>query len=509
MIENRYNLEYRSITLPDVLFIVWILYSVLRCLFSFEYSCFYPYGCICVCYLLGRYFRPRSFIVYVGIICIGIWQATMAICQHFHWMDSNHRMFDITGSFGNPGQLGGFLSISMITTICTWYRLKNSRYAAWLFVPVLIQGYALLLSDSRAGWLAAISGVATLWMLGKERLSKKLSILICVSAIVVIGGLYKYKTQSANGRLLIWRVTMDMIADKPILGYGIGGFNRNYMYYQANYFTEHPESPYSQYSDNVAYPYNEFLHIWADQGIIGVLLMLGLLVAVWKTPAKNHAYKATIIGYIVFAQFSYPSYVPGLLILFPILLASIQNKPLAIDTHRCIHWSLALLTIALLGYAGTEYSFRRQCRKTIPQLFSANPSKKTVAGQFAENHYRHLLGFPRMADIYGQYLYAEADSDRAICVLNDLKQIVPTAELFCDLGDLYQSGQDWDQALACYQTAHKMIPRRLTPLYKSFKLYCELGDTLSAQEQAIKALSIPIQTEGTRTLRMKAEMRSY
>lgn len=510
MVENRYNLEYRSITLPDILFIVWILYSALRCLFSFEYGYFYPYGCICVCYLLSRYFRPRSFVVYVGIICIGIWQATVAICQYFHWMDSNHRMFDITGSFGNPGQLGGFLAISTITTICTWYRFKKNRYATWLFVPVLIQGYALLLSDSRAGWLATISGVATLWILGKERLrfSKKQLMLFGISAIVIIGGLYKYKPQSANGRLLVWRVTMDMIADKPILGHGVGGFNRNYMYYQANYFTEYPESTYSQYSDNIAYPYNELLHILADQGIIGLLLILGLLVAVLKTPASNYEYKAAVIGYIVFAQFSYSSYVPGLLVLFPILIGSIKSKPLIINIQHCLHWGMAVLSIGLLGYVGTEYAFRKQCRETIPQLFSENPSKVTHARQFAETHYHRLLSYSRMADVYGQYLYAEDDSERSINVLNDLKQIVPTSELYCDLGDLYKSVQDYERAVTCYQTAHKMIPRRLTPLYKLFKVYHELGDTISARKQAQQALSIPIQVENTRTLKMKAEMKS-
>lgn len=44
---------------------------------------------------------------------------------------------------------------------------------------------------------------------------------------------------------------MDMIADKPVWGHGVGGFNINYMYYQANYFARHPESRYLQYSDNI------------------------------------------------------------------------------------------------------------------------------------------------------------------------------------------------------------------------------------------------------------------
>lgn len=512
MHKGLYNIGSRVVTVPDVLFLVWILYSVSRCCFpSFECSCFYPYFSVAGCYLLTRYCRARSSIIFIGIICIGLWQSLLAFGQHFHWLNSNHRLFDITGSFGNPGQLGGFLAISVIVTICIWSRSKKNRYAILLILPVLIQGYVLVLSDSRAGWLAAMSGIVALWILKRKiRLSARWLILLCFSMTIVICGLYKYKPESANGRLLVWRVTMDLIADKPVWGHGVGGFNRNYMYYQANYFAEHPESHYLQYSDNIAYPYNEFLHILTDQGIIGLLLMLGLLVAVLKIPAKNHEYKATIIGYMVFAQFSYPSYVSGLLVLFPILLASIQNKPMQINVPRSIHWSNAVLLIVLLGYVGMEYSFRRQCWETIPRLFSANPSKVADAEQFAENHYQRLLGYPRMADIYGQYVVSVGnDSDRAKMVLNDLKWIVPTSELFCDLGDLHKSEQNWMQAVACYQTAHAMIPRRLTPLYKSFKAYCEMGDTISARRQVQKALSMPIRIEGTRTLKMKAEMNTH
>lgn len=506
------NRKPQIITLPDILLGVWILYSALRsCFPSFECTRFYPYGCIMSIYLLARHFRHHSYILFVGIMCIGSWQSTLAIGQHFHWFESNHNLFDITGSFGNPGQLGGFLAISIISTICMWIRFKKKQYAALLLLPVLLQVYALLLSDSRAGWLAAISGVIALCILQKKYLlDVKRWLFICLLSVIVIGGLYKYRSQSANGRILVWKVTMDMIAEKPIFGHGPGGFNENYMYYQADYFTEDPESPYVQYSDNIAYPYNELLHIWADQGIIGLFLLLALFIAVLKIPAKNHVCKATIIGYMVFAQFSYPSYVPGLLILFPILLASIQNEPSEINVHGPIRWYAAILTLSLLG-GGTfvEYSFRQQCRKTIPQLFSSSTLKASHAKDFAENHYRRLLNYPRMADIYGQYVYAFGETGHAIGVLNDLKRIVPTSELYCELGDLYKSANEWEQALECYRTAHAMIPRRLTPVYKSFMVYYEIGDTISARQQAEKTLSIPVQTESTRTLRMKAEMKRY
>ena len=217
-------------------------------------------------------------------------------------------------------------------------------------------------------------GAIALWILKrrKTRLNRNRLILLFVTLIIVIGGLYKYKPQSADGRLLVWRVTADMIADKPILGHGIGGFNKNYMFYQADYFTEHPESAYSQYSDNIAYPYNEFLHVLADQGIIGLVLILGLLVAVLKTPANNNEYKAAIIGYIVFAQFSYPSYVPGLLVLFPILIASIQSKP-SVVSIPAVYIGVQSFSRLSCSYMSewnirSEKSAAKQFRSCSPQI---------------------------------------------------------------------------------------------------------------------------------------------
>ena len=79
--------------------------------------------------------------------------------------------------------------------------------------------------------------------------------------ILFIISIYYYKKDSADGRLLIWRVSIDMIADAPLVGHGIGTFENKYMYYQAQYFESHPYSKYEKFTDNIVYPYNEFLRI--------------------------------------------------------------------------------------------------------------------------------------------------------------------------------------------------------------------------------------------------------
>lgn len=87
------------------------------------------------------------------------------------------------------------------------------------------------------------------------------SVSLFLFMILFIISIYYYKKDSADGRLLIWRVSIDMIADAPLVGHGIGTFENKYMYYQAQYFESHPYSKYEKLADNIVYPYNEFLRI--------------------------------------------------------------------------------------------------------------------------------------------------------------------------------------------------------------------------------------------------------
>lgn len=52
-----------------------------------------------------------------------------------------------------------------------------------------------------------------------------------------------------------------MIEDYPLFGIGTGGWQANYMLYQAEYFLQATNSPYTLLADNIFYTYNEFLYI--------------------------------------------------------------------------------------------------------------------------------------------------------------------------------------------------------------------------------------------------------
>jgi O-antigen ligase len=121
---------------------------------------------------------------------------------------------------------------------------------------VAVIGIAVVLSASRAG-IIALFVVVLFFVFYQFKIKTRFKIIILsFSVVLALSGLYFMKKDSADGRLLIWRCTYEMVKDKPLFGYGQGGFKANYMNYQAKYFEEHPNSRYAMLADNVNRPFN-------------------------------------------------------------------------------------------------------------------------------------------------------------------------------------------------------------------------------------------------------------
>lgn len=85
------------------------------------------------------------------------------------------------------------------------------------------------------------------------------------------------KKDSADGRLLIWKCSWEMIKDSPVYGHGINSFRTHYMDYQAHYFEQHPDSKYSMLADNVLCPFNEYLAVLVNFGFLGFFILLAFI----------------------------------------------------------------------------------------------------------------------------------------------------------------------------------------------------------------------------------------
>lgn len=80
-------------------------------------------------------------------------------------------------------------------------------------------------------------------------------------------------------RMVMWHNTIKMIRERPLLGYGTGGFSEGY-----SWQVRKGKGWQNQTVDD---PHNQFLRILAEQGLVGLCVFLLFLVSMVKQPVQG------------------------------------------------------------------------------------------------------------------------------------------------------------------------------------------------------------------------------
>jgi O-antigen ligase len=284
------------------------------------YWTFFCFAALLLVYIVFSFFTEKKEITErksMPVICLII--VTLCVLQAVYGLLQYANLFPaiggfrITGSFDNPAGFAASLCAGFPFVFYFVFSEKSwKRYMAIAAGIVIVA--AVVLSASRAG-IISLGAVCLVVFFYKVKTVAKwkwaiVTVLLCAS----VSGLYFLKKDSADGRLLIWRCSWEMIKDKPFgHGYGHGGFKANYMNYQAKYFETHPGSKYAMLADNVNNPFNEYLLLAVNFGILGLPVLFIWLRQLWKIHKRNPdkplllciAYWC-ILSTGIFALFSYP-----------------------------------------------------------------------------------------------------------------------------------------------------------------------------------------------------------
>lgn len=121
----------------------------------------YKWGATLIVYWWIRSHTLQLNTILVASCLSGTIQTILAIGQIQGWLASPNAFFQITGSFGNPGPLGGYIAITWIISLgLLVYTIKKPYKIgiSLLLLSLTIQSYGLYLTDSRAAWVASLSG---------------------------------------------------------------------------------------------------------------------------------------------------------------------------------------------------------------------------------------------------------------------------------------------------------------------------------------------------------------
>lgn len=425
-----------------------------------------------------------------GIVGIGCVLTVWGILQLYNCIDSNHRLFAITGPFYNPGPYSGYIAMIFPISLSRIFKSKGGERCFWL-VSFSLMLCILPAGMSRSAWFALF--VSSMWLLIVHyRLVSKLSLFVKTCPRVAIGwflsllcilllilfALFHMKADSANGRLFIWENTCKAICAHPLFGYGAGRFPNVYGNVQAEHFVS---GNYTELEERVAgspeYAFNEYLQICVEGGLLLLLFFLAISIWVIIRGINNKEYDACagLLSLFVFSFSSYPFQILPFMMV-GVLLSAICFTGISKDvTIRSTCTFLFLVIILLAALSGT--SLLQKSNDISQRWFYIDVLHRDGSFKEATNGYERIYKYlnhnPNFLLKYARVLIAQEKYDEAIEVLERAKLICCYPIIWNLQGRCYQIVHDYISAERCFKESSNLLPGRIYPYYLLAKLYSE------------------------------------
>lgn len=421
----------------------------------------------------------------------------------------------LTGTLDNPAGFAACLCGGF--PFCLYEVINRKGVARYGFISIgFIILIAVVLSESRAGMMSLVA-IFLFYIVRKIQINIICKMFIILFVVfLTLFSLYKIKTDSADGRLLIWQCTISMIRDCPIIGWGPDGFKKNYMEYQAKYFQTHNNSPYSQLADNVQHPFSEYLNISANYGIIGLLVLSYCVYFLCKCYYQNPSTKTetaflSFLAILVFGLFSYPLTYPFVcfLLIYSTIILTVNSLSF-VNLHKPNNVTMIFLlfTLCINIYVGIV----KLCSAIKVEVGCKKADSLSMLGNTKEA----LINYDKIYEIsnlnpcylynYSSELYRNGYYQKGLMIALQCRNLWSNYELELLLGQLYENLSLELEAIQCYKKAALMCPNRFTPLYKLALLLKKMEKYTEMRYIANILINKPAKIPSEKINRIRSEM---
>ena len=309
------------------------------------------------------------------------------------------------GTLGNPNWTGEFLAVACLVSLGRFTHLNHKSHTEVATPPferystlaaLVLMLLALTATLARGAWVAFIVGALAFVLVrrGRDVPSRSRSFILPVTVTVAsavmlvvlplltnreaINHLFNFR--SIRGRLLMWEVTATMVRDMPWSGHGLGTFGLKFPVYQAETLSEQWAAPFVTHASFTSYAHNDYLQLWAELGIFGVLTFGAL---VWIVLKRGRALAgeplalgcwAAVISLLVNAAVAFPMHLPASLMLFVVLVAVVEaaaaNKTMDLASSPIPARVAIVLLVLILSLSAYWLSYDRL--KTEAALWRAD-----------------------------------------------------------------------------------------------------------------------------------------
>lgn len=455
--------------------------------------------------ITNKKWLPSKKTVLQAFYYVGLIEMTYAILQFIGIVPSLNCYFSLTGSFCSPVLLSMFLSLCIPIGIYFSFNDSGITKIGWASTSYAMF-ILLLATDSRTGMIALTCSIIILSTENKYLRKIIFRKWFVIGAILIIGILgfllYYYKPDSVKGRLLIWNITLNMISERPLCGWGRNGFEANYMLHQAQYFFRNPSSEYLLLADNTNNPYNEFLYFSVEYGIIATILLIFIIIGISYNIARNinnykSVYLSLFVTIIIWAIFSYPLKASFVwIVLTYIIICTFENQ----RQFKIVRFlSFCLLPCCILYFLSFTYINRAKIQWLFVQEASLAGRTKKMIPQYKllinklGNNADFLYNYSAELNYIGYYEESNKILSKCTEISNDYNVQMLMADNYRHMG--------WyKEALNSCKIAGWMIPSRFLPLYYEMQIYDEAGKSLLAYQTAEQIVNKTVKFHDSRTI---------
>lgn len=508
--------QQMSLSAIDIVVALWFAYVMFRSYVDSTYPCanfvlrimqmVALYGCI---RLLLSSVQISEGIIVLAILLCGIYEVFLGTGQLING-GSRHYLFPITGTFLNPGPYSLFLSMGVVMS-CLFRKIYHSSNAIlaslfnWLPLVFLV---LLPATWSRAAILSAVICLGFIYW----NQWKQYRWYIFGGLCVILIGLYFLKQGSADGRSIIYMISLLSICHNPVFGSGIGSFCHQYAEETANFSIQHPTFNF-QSADVIDGAFNSILQIGVEQGLVGVGFAVVLVVLICVRLVKyGKILGMGLLCLLIFSMFSYPFDQLPYQIIFVLIAAYAGNSQKEMicssSWYQYIKKSLVPLSLFCL-IAIISVSSHQQ----IVERAKAEADYQRIAWMnstaFIDDYYNHLpimIGNEHFLFVFSKVLAKDGRYNDSNAILRLGTRISSDPMFYVIQGNNYSEMGFYKEAETAYEKAFAMMPNRLYPLYQLMLLYEKEGDVdrLRQMAQRVLAFKEKVSSPATKDMKKKA-----
>jgi O-antigen ligase len=495
----------------------------------------------------GGLFRGRV-LLYKGIAWLALFESLVVCGQQFDLLSSKDPLYSCTGTWTNPNVTAMFLALA-VYAVFQWIDLpagspgsskKNPKALPYLMMSLIL--VAILFLRCRSAGLVAglfITGhywrAIDAWIRNRMRISKQVTVLLIagIFAAMILWLSFGVKRDSTQGRLRIWETSMQLIVQKPFTGQGFGLFEKQY-----NLFTANDRLPDN---DHVNMPYNDFLELGVEGGLVAVGLWTAFLIVLWRQHLKRGYSVLPILAIVIiqltnFGFQAIPAFVLFLLYvaLPPELFRKETAKKRAIekrviekrviesarlsdnDTPRLASYRpkqpiAALQTLAIAGLQLVALLLWANQSLLALNFYKRNAITKGSEGTEA------IAAYAKLGPVMNNFVSYHMHFGDAYFKLRQYRPALSQylmglgtssdPDLMIKCGYCYQLLHQFDSSQYYFTLVENMLPYKYAPRLALLKLYQQQGDEPMMKMVAEEIVDMPVKVESNEVVNIKSYAR--